>query len=250
MNNWAAIQQITDIADKAGGFNIVDEGGVFVLDAHFNATGVGSSDQWGQVFAATGETVTDQRWKRALGQAEAEAQQERKYFVEETDGREGHRAKAPPKPYSPSEEERRNHNLTHCPFRSWCEICVAGKSPAGMHKKQSAPETKIPVIEFDYTFGSDRPGDPERKISMLVATDSIHKSVFAVQARRKGSSDEYAMQSFLNYVNMLSLVKAELKCDGEAATIDIRNFLIKKCQSTVLVESQTPKEPKGSLGAG
>ena len=27
-------------------------------------------------------------------------------------------------PRQPSEEERRNHNLTHLPYRNWCEHCV------------------------------------------------------------------------------------------------------------------------------
>ena len=42
----------------------------------------------------------------------------------------------------------------------------------------------ILMIEFDYAFATDAPGDP--KMSMIVATDSIHGSLFAVVARRKG----------------------------------------------------------------
>ena len=30
-------------------------------------------------------------------------------------------------PRQPSEEERRTHNLTHLPYRSWCEHCVKGR---------------------------------------------------------------------------------------------------------------------------
>ena len=40
------------------------------------------------------------------------------------------------------------------------------------------------MIEFDYASATDTPGGP--KISMMVATDSIHGSIFAVVARRKG----------------------------------------------------------------
>ena len=42
------------------------------------------------------------------------------------------------------------------------------------------------MIEFDYA--TDMPGDPNRKISMMVATDSIHMSIFAVAARRRVDS--------------------------------------------------------------
>ena len=73
----------------------------------------------------------------------------------------------------------------------------------------------IPAIEFDYAFATDTPGDPNKKISMMVATDSIHGSIFAVVARRKGGQDDYVMQSFKNYKDRLGLVRAELKCDQE-----------------------------------
>ena len=46
-----------------------------------------------------------------------------------------------------------------------------------------------PEIQFDYAFATDTPGGP--KISMIVATDSIHGSIFAIVARRKGVQDDY-----------------------------------------------------------
>ena len=30
-------------------------------------------------------------------------------------------------PRQPTDEERRTHNLTHLPYRSWCERCVKGR---------------------------------------------------------------------------------------------------------------------------
>ena len=27
-------------------------------------------------------------------------------------------------PLNPSDEERRRHNVNHCPYRSWCNVCV------------------------------------------------------------------------------------------------------------------------------
>ena len=48
--------------------------------------------------------------------------------------------------------------------------------------------------KFGYAFATDTPGGP--KISMMVATHSIHGSIFAVVARRKGGQDDYVMKSF------------------------------------------------------
>ena len=86
----------------------------------------------------------------------------------------------PPKPDEPTKEERQSHEATHCLFRAWCEVCVKAKSPDGKHTKQLGNAEHIPVIEFDYAFATDMPGDPNRKISIMVATDSIHGSIFAV----------------------------------------------------------------------
>ena len=71
--------------------------------------------------------------------------------------------KVPPKPYEPTKEERQSHEATHCPFRAWCEICIKAKSPDGKRTKQLGYPEHIPVIQFDYAFARDTPGDPNRK---------------------------------------------------------------------------------------
>ena len=85
---------------------------------------------------------------------------------------------------------------------------------------------------------------------MMVATVSIHGSIFAVVARRKGGQDDYVMQSFQTYIDRLGLVRAELNCDQEPSTLDVANTLIKRCESTILMVTATPKGSKGSLGRG
>ena len=69
-------------------------------------------------------------------------------------------------------------------------------------------------------------------------------------ARRKGGQNDYVMQSFQNYIDRLGLVKAELKCDQEPSTLDVANALLKRCQSTILTVTATPKGSKGSLERG
>ena len=84
---------------------------------------------------------------------------------------------------------------------------------------------------------------------MMVATDSIHGSIFAVVARRKGGQDDYVMQSFQNYIDRLGLVKTALKCDQEPSTLDVANALIKRCQSTALICDCHAKRLERELGA-
>ena len=152
------------------------------------------------------------------------------------------------KPYEPTKEERQSHEATHCPCRAWCEICDKAESPDGKHAKQVGNPEHIFVIEFDCAFATDTLGGP--KISMMVATDSVHGSIFAVVERRIGGQDDYVMQSFQNYIDRLGLVMAELKCYQEPSTLDVANVLIKRCQSRALIVTATPKGSKGSLERG
>ena len=53
-------------------------------------------------------------------------------------------------PSTPSSAERELHELTHLPFRSWCEICQRAKGLQGQHKHQS--QKKSSVIQLDHSF--------------------------------------------------------------------------------------------------
>ena len=55
-------------------------------------------------------------------------------------------------PYSPSRQERMEHEVSHLPFRSWCAHCVRGKSKSRGHYAHSDEDSSIPVIGFDYAF--------------------------------------------------------------------------------------------------
>ena len=90
------------------------------------------------------------------------------------------RAKVPPAPYTPSAPERKAHEATHCPYRAWCSDCVAGKTPERRHLTGKANPEKAPCIELDYNFGSDKSDDPEHKVTMLVACDSVHQSLVSL----------------------------------------------------------------------
>ena len=115
------------------------------------------------------------------------------------------KVKVPRKSYETTKEERQSHAATHCPFRAWSEICVKAKGPDGKHKKRLVDSEHNSVIEFDYALATDTPGDPNRKTSVMVATDSIHGSIFAVVARRRGCQDDCVMQSFPELVGQAGL---------------------------------------------
>ena len=198
------------------------------------------------------DVIRTKHWERALSQAQHEHERKRATHQdvhgENQNAFEQVKMKVPPKPREPTKEERQSHEATHCPFRSCCEVCVKAKSPDGRHTQQLVDTEHIPVIMFDYAFATDTPGDPNRKISMMIATDSIHGSSFAVVARRKGGQDDRVIRSFQNYIDRLGLVKAELECDQEPRTLDVANASARRCQSTNLIVTVTPEGSTGSLG--
>ena len=245
VNDKKFIEHVKQIMASTPGFDIVYDRGAFVLDVDVN-DGVHVNNERQQSEHNSGisfPVIRKEYWERVLSQIQQDHERQqgiqRDVHGENQNTHEQIKVKVPPKPYEPTKEERQSHEATHCPFRAWCDVCVTAKSPDGKHTKQLGNAEHIPVIEF----ATDTPGDPNRKIS-------IHGSFFAAVARRKGGQDDYVMQSFQNYIDRLGLVRAELKCDQEPSTLDVANTLIKRCQSTILMVTATPKGSKGSLGRG
>ena len=56
-----------------------------------------------------------------------------------------------------------------------CVFCAI--SPGGHHRRQNADDGKIRGIEFYCTLGTDRPGDSERRVAIMVAADSAKQVV-------------------------------------------------------------------------
>ena len=52
-----------------------------------------------------------------------------------------------------------------------------GQEPRRKTRNSWEDTEHILAVEFDYTFATDIPGDPNRKVSMMVASDSIHGSI-------------------------------------------------------------------------
>ena len=54
----------------------------------------------------------------------------------------------------PGVEAVRLHNLTHCPYQSWCEVCVASKGKSD-HYHREAPQPMdgdVARIQMDFMF--------------------------------------------------------------------------------------------------
>ena len=88
------------------------------------------------------------------------------------------------KVFYPSNDEIRAHRITHCPFRSWCPKCVAGRGHQGPHRRSEEPLNDVPQISIDYCFL--RRGPDERSVPVLVARVRRLNLVFAHVVPFKG----------------------------------------------------------------
>ena len=150
--------------------------------------------------------MSEQHLERELRKAQLEAEKEKARVsgqgeVLETEPSHEVGAKVARKPYTPNAQERELHESTHTPYRNWCTHCVQGLAPDSKHAKTVQPDDAIPTIHFDYADGSGKTSDPESKITLLMAHESLHGSIMATQIRKKGSSDEYVVQAFLNWIS-------------------------------------------------
>ena len=85
---------------------------------------------------------------------------------EEEEIEEGAKPKMIMLPTMPSAREVEEHNMTHCPYRAWCEECVMGAGVAGGHRKVG-DVGGIPVVSIDYMWLEER-GHEERGSPILV----------------------------------------------------------------------------------
>ena len=113
---------------------------------------------------------------------------------EETPGNpEAHPTKLKPSPTLPSREEVAQHYATHCPYRSWCPICVAASAREDPHRRKTAgrdSESGLPVVAIDYEL-------LEEKITVLVARDLESGATLAYDCEAKGPSDAWMIKQFV-----------------------------------------------------
>ena len=128
-------------------------------------------------------------------------------------------------PYAPSRQEVIEHDITHCPFRSWCRKCVMGKSKCNPHlKSPDIEERSVPLVALDYAFMSDKAkkseGEEEDKeqAKILACRDRTSRCYASFSVPQKGvDPDEYATRRTLKFLEFLGWESVILKTDQESA---------------------------------
>ena len=73
-------------------------------------------------------------------------------------------------PVQPTEQDKRDHEITHVPFQPWCKYCVSSRSRANYHAHTSDPEAdsqrEHPIIQCDFYFME--PGKEGAVVALLM----------------------------------------------------------------------------------
>ena len=150
---------------------------------------------------------------------------------------EGRSVRTPTPPYVPSEKERRDHDATHFPPRSWCPHCVAGRGMASQHRQSDEERLgQVGELHFDYCFLRSEPGEPPA--TTLVGVDRYTHAVLAHVVPRKGTEFAWVASQLERDVKRFGYHgRLVVKTDQEPAILDLmRNLARRRAQAPTIIE--------------
>ena len=144
-----------------------------------------------------------------------------------------------PSAMRPGAEIVRLHNLTHCPYQSWCEVCVASKGRSD-HYHREAPQPMdgdIARIQMDFMFvGAEGTFVDELRVRatvlMVICKDDGNLSATEVRSK----IDEYGVEMVLRFLSTYESV--EIKTDGEPSIVEVaRRVQARRDKTTTLAQT-------------
>lgn len=141
-------------------------------------------------------------------------------------------------PGDPTKAEVDEHNLTHCPYRSWCPVCVEAQGKEDPHYRATKEDlnNEAPVVSMDYKELSEY-SDDKVSLTTIVCRDKWTKSVAAHAVKAKGSIEcAKRLQEFLDSFGYKDIT---VKSDNESA--------IKVLRDEVINRRERPTRPAGSV---
>ena len=133
----------------------------------------------------------------------------------------------------------RLHNLAHCPYQSWCEVCVASKGRSD-HYHREAPQPMdgdIARIQMDFMFvvaEGTFVDEPRAKATVLMVICKDDGNLSATEVRSK--TDEYGVEMVIRFLSTYESV--EIKTDGEPSIVEVaRRVRARRDKTTTLTQT-------------
>ena len=103
-------------------------------------------------------------------------------------------------PGTPSRAEREEHELTHLPYRPWCDACVRGRAKDKMSLRltEAYSHSCVPRVRMDYCYLTEKIEEEEvadavdqdpsagDSATVLVVQESVCRSAWAYAVERNG----------------------------------------------------------------
>ena len=149
-------------------------------------------DQW----TPQQQRLTDKTWTGSTN-FEEETTYNEEYITEDEDTQQSALpAKGIKAPQQPTEQERKEHNLTHLPYRSWCSICVESKGRANNHPQQKTSKLSVVQCDFAYIKGIH----DKQVIPVLTAIDVETGMSMAIMVQDKQKQFTYLTQCLQTFL--------------------------------------------------
>ena len=128
------------------------------------------------------------------------------------------------RPNEPTKEERREHEITHIPFRSWCRHCVRGKAKRQFHSvsDQRGQEKAKNTIYIDYFYMGRREEDC---LPILMIADELTSRTISLCMPEKGVGNPYCVTAAVKHMKILGGQQSVLKSDTERSIVALRSSI-------------------------
>ena len=88
-------------------------------------------------------------------------------------------------PKAPTPQEVQAHNLTHEPYKPWCDVCVSHRARQDAHPRADHEHVGHSVISYDFGFCTRLPAEDDKQ-TVLVLHDRDTKLIHAIPTLQKG----------------------------------------------------------------
>ena len=164
---------------------------------------------------------------------------------EHEDSAEAHEARIKPSPEKPTKEEVARHDATHCPYRSWCAVCVAASAREDPHTRQGKCDTEegLPVVQADYDL-------LEENLTLLIVKDKQSGAALAYDCETKGPGDAWVVKQLTSDLADWGRTNLCLMSDGEPAITALQRAVASaRPEMQTLLRNSPPYNPQSNGGA-
>ena len=156
------------------------------------------------------------------------------------DGEQAEKVRQVRTPRQPTKTEVEEHDLTHCPPRSWCEHCMRGQAKDDAHVKVTGglADSDVTRVILDYCFfqegvttkTTDNEDATKIEVSLtaLVMVETLCHSVWAYAVSSKGAAEAWVSEQIVEDLETIGLAQERIitKADQEASITDVQRSKI------------------------